>query len=86
MTFSTTILQNSAEKNEDYTQRSILYREFLAERDEILKHKWIESEKQGQDIGLERALLDWICRHRSEWRVYRNCLVGTIAESSLHRP
>ena len=86
MTFSTTILQNSAEKNEDYTQRSILYREFLAERDEILKHKWIESEKQGQDIGFERALIDWICRHRNEWRVYRNCLVGTIAESSLHRP
>ena len=73
MTFSTTILQNSAEKNEDFTQRSILYREFLAERDEILKHKWIESEKQGQDIGFERALLDWIRKHRSAWRIDRNC-------------
>ena len=47
---------------------SALYREFLAERDEILKHKWIESEKAGFDIGFERALLDWIVKHRSTWR------------------
>ena len=47
---------------------SALYREFLAERDEILKHKWIESEKVGHDIGFERALLDWIVKHRSNWR------------------
>jgi hypothetical protein len=45
-----------------------LYREFQAERDEILKHKWIESEKAGQDIGFERALVDWITKHRSAWR------------------
>ena len=86
MLVSTTNPHNNAEKNEDFTQRSILYREFLAERDEILKHKWIESEKQGQDIGFQRALLDWICKHRSEWRVYRNCLVDITAESSLDRP
>ena len=47
---------------------SALYREFLAEREEILKHKWIESEKAGYDIGFERALLDWIVKHRSNWR------------------
>jgi hypothetical protein len=47
---------------------SALYREFLAEREEILKHKWIESEKAGHDIGFERALLDWIVKHRSNWR------------------
>jgi hypothetical protein len=47
---------------------SALYREFLAEREEILKHKWIESEKVGHDIGFERALLDWIVKHRSNWR------------------
>ncbi|MEC8650708.1 MAG: hypothetical protein VXX82_07250 [Verrucomicrobiota bacterium] len=86
MTVLTTTPQNNAEKNEDFTQRSTFYREFLAERDEILKHKWIESEKQGKDIGFERALLDWICKHRSEWRFYRNCLVGTKTESSLNRP
>jgi hypothetical protein len=36
-----------------------------------LKHKWIESEKAGKDIGFERALLDWIVKHRSNWRERR---------------
>jgi len=47
---------------------STLYREFQAEKDEILRHKWIESEKVGYDIGFERALVDWITRHRAAWR------------------
>jgi hypothetical protein len=33
-----------------------------------LKHKWIESEKAGTDIGFEKALCDWIVKHRSNWR------------------
>jgi hypothetical protein len=45
-----------------------LYKEFQAEREEILKHKWIESEKAGYDIGFERALTDWIIKHRAKWR------------------
>ena len=36
--------------------RSSVYQEFLAEREEILKHKWLESEKAGHDIGYERAV------------------------------
>ncbi len=55
-------------KHNDFAKRSSLYREFLAEREEILKHKWIESEKEGKDIGFERALLDWIRNHRENWR------------------
>ena len=51
--------------------RSSLYQEFLAEREEILKHKWLESEKAGYDIGFERALLDWIRKHRDKWRAGR---------------
>jgi hypothetical protein len=51
-----------------FVKESALYKEFLAERAEILKHKWIESEKAGKDIGFERALLDWIVKHRSNWR------------------
>ena len=51
-----------------FVRNSVLYKEFLAEREEILKHKWIESEKAGTDIGFERALLDWIVKHRSSWR------------------
>ena len=51
-----------------FVQNSVLYKEFLAEREEILKHKWIESEKAGSDIGFEKALLDWVLKHRSSWR------------------
>jgi hypothetical protein len=54
--------------SKDMVMNSALYREFLAEREEILRHKWIESEKAGHDIGFERALLDWIVKHRSNWR------------------
>jgi hypothetical protein len=59
---------STADSKENFAQRSNLYREFLAEREEILRHKWIESEKKGQDIGFERALLDWIRKHRNAWR------------------
>ncbi|MFM8831270.1 MAG: hypothetical protein ACKOHM_09745 [Spartobacteria bacterium] len=55
----------------DLVTNSVLYKEFLAERDEILRHKWIESEKIGRDIGFEKALLDWILKYRSGWRSNR---------------
>ena len=58
-------------ENSDLVKNSVLYKEFLAEREEILCHKWLESEKAGYDIGFERALLDWIVRYRSAWREKR---------------
>ena len=58
----------SEEDQSQFVKNSVLYKEFLAERAEILKHKWIESEKAGKDIGFEKALLDWIVKHRSNWR------------------
>jgi hypothetical protein len=63
---------------------SALYREFLAEREEILRHKWIESEKAGYDIGFERALLDWIVKHRSNWRRHRKESAGKIESKKLN--
>jgi hypothetical protein len=53
-------------------KNSALYKEFLAERQEILCHKWIESEKAGYDIGFERALVDWVLKYRSAWREKRH--------------
>jgi len=47
---------------------SLIYREFIEERDEILKHKWLESEKSGYDIGFDKAIVDWIINHRNNWR------------------
>ena len=63
-----------------FVKNSVLYKEFLAEREEILKHKWIESEKAGADIGFEKALLDWIVKYRSSWRNKRS--KGAKAEST----
>ena len=44
-----------------------LYKRFLEERDHILKNKWYLSEKEGKDVGFERALLDWVCNFRTKW-------------------
>jgi hypothetical protein len=49
-------------------ESSALYKQFLKEREEILKHKWLESEKAGKDVGFEWALLDWNFNHRNGWR------------------
>lgn len=70
---------NTASKSEDcrFVQDSPLYQEYLAEREEVLKHKWIESEKTGYDIGFEKALLDWILNHRTNWRAARRGQINT---------
>jgi hypothetical protein len=41
------------------------YNELQAE--EILRHKWIESEKAGRDLG-EEAVYDWIDRYAARFR------------------
>ena len=63
--------RSEQDQNSGLVKNSMLYKEFLAEREEILKHKWIESEKAGYDIGFEKALLDWIVKHRGSWREKR---------------
>jgi len=62
----------SSQERDNLFQKSALYQEFLAEREEILRHKWIESEKIGQDIGFEKALLDWKFKHCAAWRAQRH--------------
>ena len=61
--------------SQDLVKNSSLYKEFQAEREEILRHKWIESEKAGYDIGFDRALTDWIMKHRSKWRRARQAQI-----------
>ncbi len=50
---------------------SRVYREFLAERAEVLRFKWLQSEKVGHDIGFEKALVQWSTLHRSCWIEHR---------------
>ena len=73
----------------EFVKQSSLYQEFLAEREEILKHKWLESERLGYDIGFERALLDWIRKHREGWRAARRqnlSVPGAAASASPFTP
>jgi hypothetical protein len=70
-------------------QETEVFQEWLAERDEILRHKWLESERHGYDIGFERALTGWLLHHRSGWRqsrvTARNLLVADSPGSSRNR-
>ena len=63
-------MKNPSQAN-DLVGHSLLYRESQAEREEILRHKWLESEKKGHDIGLELAQVDWRIKYRSQWRKER---------------
>lgn len=49
---------------ETWVRNSRLVRAWSDMKSEILRHKWIESERAGADIGWERARVDWMLRHR----------------------
>ncbi len=75
------MVDSAATDRDNMFHKSALYRGLLAERAEILRHKWIESEKVGHDIGFEKALLDWIVKHRACWLALRQQRPGAAAES-----
>jgi hypothetical protein len=72
--FSDRVMSGTGNSNDD-AQRVLnnmtLYQWFREEREEILRHKWFESQKHGRDIGFEAALTDWIINHRAGWRQAR---------------
>ena len=74
--------RETEKSSNEFVKQSGLYQEFLAEREEILRHKWIESERLGYDIGFERALLDWIRKHRESWRAARRAQRSYASGSS----
>jgi len=49
------------------TGKSLLYRLFTSEHEEIERLKWFESEKAGKDIGLDHAFWIWNTRYRRDW-------------------
>jgi len=60
-----------ANKKNSAQPKASAYQEFLAQHEQILRHKWILSEESGNDIGFEHALVDWIHHHRDDWRKSR---------------
>lgn len=47
------------------------YRDFLADREDLMRHKWLLSEKAGHDVGLETALMDWVTNQRATFHKQR---------------
>lgn len=60
-------------------ERSLLFQRWQAMKQEILLHKWYESEKAGYDIGWERASTNWMIHHRG--RASRTNPAGTSARA-----
>jgi len=46
-----------------WVKKTSLVREWEEIKNEVLEHKWYESEKAGRDIGWDRAFVDWLVRH-----------------------
>jgi hypothetical protein len=47
-----------------------LSEEMRAVINEIMRYKWLESEKEGRDIGLSRAAREWISKYYDTWFQY----------------
>lgn len=57
--FKKPISKNNKPEDQQRSPRVIKVIDFLRI---IQEHKWLESEKQGRDIGFENAIEDWLFR------------------------
>jgi hypothetical protein len=48
-------------------EHSALYQLWLREQEEILKHKWVLSERAGREVDYNTTKWDWGWRHRRAW-------------------
>lgn len=63
--------ETTAEEEAVPRAKSTSYREFIADREDLMRHKWLLSERAGADVGLEAALLDWVDHRRAAMRKQR---------------
>lgn len=58
--------------------------------EEINRHRWIESEKAGHDIGFERASSEWLENFSKAWMEYhmpaKNTTQTTSTASMVTKP
>ena len=47
-------------------ETSLLYKKYIEDTEHIHKNKWYMSERLGYDVGMERAMLDWIIYHKQK--------------------
>lgn len=66
-------LQNKSGKrpevSKDWVQSTRLFSHWSAMKEQIMLHKWYESEKAGHDIGWEKAAANWMIHHRSGFSI-----------------
>jgi hypothetical protein len=53
------------------SEDTLLFRILREQEQEILKHKWFESERAGRDVGYAFARIDWSLKHRQRWMIRR---------------
>jgi hypothetical protein len=55
----------------DLLKNSSRFGAFQTEPEDILEDKCPESRRGEHELGFERALADWLIKHRSSWRKSR---------------
>ena len=50
-----------------WIERTSLVQRWRAMKQDVLLHKWYESERAGHDIGWDRAFVDWTLRYSCEF-------------------
>ena len=53
---------------DEWARKTSLFREWQEMKEDVLRHKWFESEKAGHDVGWDRALVDYNLRIRRRKR------------------
>lgn len=69
---------NQESYSDEWLQRTQLFVRWKAMKQEILLHKWYESEKAGHDVGWERAATSWMIH-------YGRCLGHRNPADSTHQ-
>ena len=59
--------QSPAPEAPPHVTESEVWPFFLKQRDQILKDKWNSSRDAGYDIGMERAIREWLQRNYLVW-------------------
>ena len=54
---------NSELCSDEWVKSTSLFRKWDSMKEEIILHKWYESERRGYDIGWDRAYTDWLIHH-----------------------
>jgi len=63
-------LEDWLQNHSDHWRSQRLREDLVRQSEEIRKHKWIESQKAGADLG-QKAVEDWIKNYAAKWRRWR---------------